>query len=107
MENYLMLDGKKVVLSKETVNNLKKEPRDDQSKYLKLIISKDVGDYYPFMNDEGETTGSVQIGRGSVPDEYKGKCLLVHGEYIPKILPNKEDSFGDFPYMVVFEKVKG
>jgi hypothetical protein len=80
MKNYLMIDGRKIELSDETVENFKEQLNDDG---LAVFESDD----FPCIFT-GEMRHDCQIGGGVVPRTLQGKCLILSKAYEWEIIDN-------------------
>lgn len=78
MDNYIMLNGKKIPLFIESPNNIEKS--------LQPILIGKNDSCYDFVDDS-----DVQIGRGSVSKDLKGRCLVVKDGI--RIVVEDNDSF--------------
>jgi len=102
MENFMMIEGKRIELSDETVENLKKEFVKKEDRFLRLERITDLTDHSCIIF-EGEARSIVQIGTGCAPDELRNKCLVVQEGYTPRIEKNSDTMY---PFYITFEKDK-
>ena len=80
MQSYIVIKGERIELSEESANNieqsLKKEPIE-------------IGDYNSQFSLQLDSP--VQIGKGAVPAELRGKCLVIKNGI--KIVVEENDDF--------------
>jgi hypothetical protein len=99
MKNYIVIDGEKIRLSNETVENLKKTLRTDDS-FVPFVSSFE--DSFTSTIVKGDLHTSIQIGAGAVKDEMRGKCLILSNDYDWKIINNPASEI--FTKMLVAKK---
>lgn len=96
MENYLFIDGKKIELSQETVENLKKALSSDD--LLRLELENGGCGFL-----KGEEHCLIQIGRGCAPAGKEHLCLIVSKKLRPEIIENPDES--SYPKAIIFHKL--
>ena len=90
MKNYIVLDGKKIKLSKETVDNIKKQL--DVNPYATFVDDVTEG-FDTYLNVNGEVDNYIQIGKGIVDKEMIGRCLVLGNSFDWEILDNNNPYF--------------
>ena len=101
MENFMMIEGKRIELSDETVENLKREFVKKEDRFLTLRQCIDPTNEFQIF--KGIARGIIQIGVHAAPDELRNKCLVVQEGYTPRIEKNSDTMY---PFYITFEKDK-
>lgn len=97
MENYMMIDGHKIPVPEEMIENIRKTFAKEDD----LLRLESIDGMHLFNNAAHD---AIQIGDGAVSEDMRGRCLVVDKTLEPEILPNVAYDCYGYPKIIVFHK---
>lgn len=102
MKNYIVINGKQIELSQETVDNIVGS-LEDESEYASFVNNPDK-DFISSLDGVSGDVHGLAIGNVACHPKFSGRCLLLPAEFDWEILPNNRYSI--WPNILVAKKKK-